>query len=219
MGKILTQNIMNCNSLSNLFRILNEKKVNYVILRNWENFFDELLIEGHNDIDILCYTQNDKQQIIRIFNATPAKNNFYSLKYKFQCGDNVIFLDFRFIGDGYYCKKWESNMVKTRKLNEKGFYTLDQENYFYSLAYHAIIHKNHLSETYNQLLKKSNLNQDFYIELLNYMKSNHYYISVPLDRHVGQFNLDFFSKYIRIKREFCSFINYQKIRFQKHLKK
>ena len=60
------------------------------MLRNWENFYDDLLIEGHNDIDILCANFHTIKQIVRIFNAFPLQNNAYFCKYYFYANGNIL---------------------------------------------------------------------------------------------------------------------------------
>lgn len=207
------------NEIKILFQELKNRDVDYVILRNWENFYDDLFIEGHNDIDILCKNEKHKKKIINIFDAQPAKNNFYNSKYFFVWLNKKIYLDFRVVGDGYYCKRWEKNMLESKVLNEKGFYSLNQNDYFYSLIYHAMIHKGCLINDYRSVLNSIKQVDDFETELIHFMKANKYFLSVPLDKYVGQYNIKKFSKYLLYKREFCSLALKQIIRITKHLQK
>ena len=68
-------------------------------------------------------------------------------------GKDVTF-DIRSYCDNYYDTKWIRSMLARRKLDPRGFYVLDDENYFYSLLYHAVAHKKVVSKTYAPILNK-----------------------------------------------------------------
>lgn len=199
-----------------LFLKLNQSKVCYVVLRNWEDFYSDLLIDGHNDIDILCKTERDKKTFVRLFDAKHIGDPYFG-KYSFFINNNKFYIDFRVVGDGYYCRKWEQQMLKTRILDEKGFYKLDNEEYYFSLLYHAIIHKNQISENYNKILSNlfSNIKlKDYESILTSFMSEKKYYYSVSYDRFVGQ---NFKGNKIKIKKELSTKCIYLKIRMKKRL--
>lgn len=155
----------------------------YVILRNWEALDDgKLYIEGHDDIDILVA---DIDAFMKMFDINcvyrfPNRNN-YIVRYK----DITIRVDVRYIGDGYYDSEWERTILKHR-IWSGFYYYVDHENYAYSLGYHALIHKKHLSKEYKY--KIANLMKFDYIdeikllyEVRMFMDCNKYKATLPKD--------------------------------------
>ncbi len=183
----------NYNSIIDFINALNNSKVPYLILRNHENLLSpELYVDGHGDIDILCSNSKDLAEKI---GAVPYKN-----KVKEICNDGVhyyieirnkhVSLDLRSIGDGYYCTKWQKDMLAHRILNN-GFYIMNDKDYFYSLIHHAILQKRKFSGEYKKRLSEMalalsvNIKDDtpnsFIHTLEAYMKENGYTYSYPKD--------------------------------------
>lgn len=199
--------------IAQLFLKLKQSKIRYAILRNWEGFYSDLLVKGHNDIDVLCKTEKDKKAIIRIFGAKHIGDPYFG-KYVFYISDKEFYLDLRIVGDGYYCRKWEIQMLKTKVLDEKGFYKLNNENYFYSLLYHALIHKNHMADNYKKIL--INLKGNRFLEnqeeaLLSFMNQKKYYYSISYDKFVGRY---FKCSTVRTKKELSTKLIYLRILFK-----
>lgn len=149
-----------------LFDLLNSNTVRYVVLRNYENLLSpEVYVNGHGDIDILC---DDSQIVVDILDAATDRKDIYPFK-----GDGVHYyvyidgkrasLDLRFVGDGYYCKKWEEDMLASR-VESDCFYVPDKLNYFYSLIYHSILQKRSFSRDYNVRLVKMASNLGLSVE-------------------------------------------------------
>ena len=185
----------NITLIEDVFKRLNTKKIKYVVLRNWELFFDDLFIEGHNDIDLLCKNSFHKGKLIKTFNAIPIANTFGSKYISFIGGQRII-LDIRIVGDGYYCKKWENNMIKNRVFDSRGFFILCNADYKHSLIYHVLIQKKDISVSYLERFKKweLELNKNSLFSILqNYMSVMEYYFSKPFDKFVVQ-NDEFLNK-------------------------
>ena len=64
----------------------------------------------------------------------------------------------------------EEDILKNRVWNKKGFYTLNDEDYFYSLLYHALIQKLDFSDDYKNRLK--NMNKDYTNEIADSLKKS-----------------------------------------------
>ena len=111
----------------------------YLIMRNWEGFYDDILIEGHNDIDVLCANARSRDQIVAAFSAKDIAGNGFHYSFLYKGMD--VTLDTRIVGDGYYDINWQKEMIANRVKNPLGFYVMTDEDYFYSLAYHAIYQK------------------------------------------------------------------------------
>ena len=201
--------MINYSSISEIFELLNYHKVNYVILRNYDNLLDnDIYMEGHGDVDLLCEDSAVFAEALKAYpqefhvkNGKPDGVHYYTYIQK-----NYVSLDLRHIGDGYYCKKWEKEMLD-RKVWYNGFYVLNEEDYFFSLIYHSIYQKPKLSPEYRNRLtdmaKKVNLNSgshstiDFILLLETYMRGNGYRYQYPKDKYVP-----FRKKYIQDKSLF-----------------
>ena len=183
-------------SIQDFFRALNQADVKYLVLRNYESLLEpELYVDGHGDIDMLC---EDSQQIVRLVGARPLTPDKDGL-----CGDGIHYsiivdgqpvkLDLRHLGDGYYCTKWEQEMLD-RRVGHECFYVMNDEDYFYSLIYHAVLQKRSLGEDYrSRLLNMSRglgLNvtdgseREFLRLLQDHMRNNDYRFTYAQDHMV-----------------------------------
>lgn len=177
------------NSVENMFYALNNC-VNYALLRNYEVLPDEIYVNEHNDIDVICESLQD---VAYILNATPVFPEDYRVHYKTNVEDKIAYFDLRNVGDNYYYAPIEKNILKDRIYNEKGFYTLNKENYFYTLLYHALLHKPTFKEDYKQKLmdmhiENVNMQTTFeeYIQILKkWLIKNEYIIIKPIDKSVA----------------------------------
>lgn len=146
------------NSLEEIFEAFNELS-NYVVLRNFANIEDELK-NLHPDIDLLT---DNKRLLEDISNGKPTYKEKRRVQHLVIINDQKVFFDFRFVGDNYYDYKWEQQILNTR-VQYENLYIPNVENHFYSLMYHAFIHKEKLIEDYIikliKLSQKINLNYD-----------------------------------------------------------
>lgn len=180
----------NWKNVQEMFYALNNC-TNYTILRNFENLPEEIYLNDHNDIDLIC---NSYENVAYVLNAKKVFDEEYRVHYKVKLKDKYANFDLRYIGDGYYYKKLEEDILKNRVYNKKGFYTISEEYYFYTLLYHAILHKPEFSKDYKDRLK--NMNSDIlnltkdeeYLKVLqNWLIQNEYIVTKPIDKSV-QFN-------------------------------
>lgn len=182
------------NSLKDLFGKLNEME--YVILRNHETLEEEISMGG--DIDILCLK---KAYVVDQIHADKRILRDETFNYFIMVKDKKIPIDIREVGDGYYDEKWEKNMLNKR-IKTAGFYIMDEENYKYSLLYHALLHKFEIKETYIYRLKdmfgiEIGNDDNTYKLLGNYMRKMGYMIPIPVDKGV-KFNREKYKKICEI---------------------
>ena len=192
--KILNRNITGSNgyrSLKELFYVLNAS-TEYVVLRNFESFPDSYISKEHGDIDMLVENLNLIVYLTEAKKVFNKKNRVhYTIKIK---GEDVPF-DFRYVGDGYYDEEWEKEILATKELNKGIFYSPNKANLFYSLLYHALIHKQKLSADYINkiaLLAKqidvelnSVINDKDSLMILDKLMNHHgYKYTVPIDNSV-----------------------------------
>jgi len=135
-------------SFDQLFYVLNNTS-KYVVLRNFEDFPTAYTLDAHNDIDFLSDSSYDLRSIV---NGVPVFNKGYRVHDRFTVGGESVLADFRYVGDGYYETEWEKRILHSRELDARGFYKPNREMYFFSLAYHALVHKRSLGEDYRKRL-------------------------------------------------------------------
>lgn len=179
---------MNVASVKSLFNYLNDN-CKYLVLRNWDNIFmDSINTDGHEDIDIMCYSLSD---FVSLTGATRIHNEKTRDNFVVHWDGDLIRFDVRWVGDGYYPKLMEIEMLNNRVLNNQNIYVPVQKDYYYSLLYHALIQKPYLSEEYKNklnLLRKQfgdndvSLSENDLIQSLQlFIKDNNMRIVLPRD--------------------------------------
>ena len=132
------------------FNLLNAAEINYLVLRNYENLLSpEMYLDGHGDIDLLC---EDAQGIVKLVGAVPLTPDVPPLigdgiHYSIEVRGCPVQLDLRQVGDGYYCTRWQRDLLD-RRVEHESFFVMTDEDYFYTLAYHAVLQKSTLSHEY-----------------------------------------------------------------------
>lgn len=153
IGESYNKNCVGVNgyeSLEQLFYILNNT-TDYCVLRNFEGIPEQYTLEGHDDIDLLVAHKN---YAVRLTNAKPKFPQSYRVYHHILInGVNVAF-DFRYVGDNYYDKKWEIDILDSKVLHKDLFYIPSDINRFYSLLYHAYVQKPRIKEDYFPRLGK-----------------------------------------------------------------
>lgn len=136
--------------IKEVFNILSYENISYLVLRNYEKLLEpEMYVDGHGDIDLLCA---NSQEIVQSLGAKTDRKDQPPFigdgthYFIFVAGQRVS-LDLRYIGDDYYCEKWEKDLLD-RRVKFNGFFIMNDEDYFYSLIYHAVLQKESLSEEY-----------------------------------------------------------------------
>jgi hypothetical protein len=131
-----------------IFKLLNST-VNYVILRNFENFPDELISSEHADVDILT---NEKFQIPFLLNMKKINSKNVGYSPLIDINGKKVKFDVRYVEDGYYDQFWAKNILKNKIKTDEGFFVPSNEDYFYSLLYHMLIHKSRIQKDYSDRL-------------------------------------------------------------------
>jgi predicted Ser/Thr protein kinase len=165
-------------SVTDFFEQLNTiAGLDYVVLRNFDDLVDGRADQG-SDIDILAndfYLFKRSTGAIGYKHKMPTDSLFkrartltgptrdyyrpgpaheyggYKVAGLVNIAGQEITVDIRFVGDGYYCEEWERKILAGRvKLGN--IWVPDTENLFYSLLYHALVHKPRLSNRYRRML-------------------------------------------------------------------
>ncbi len=90
------------------------------------------------------------------------------IHYLIYVSGQPVQLDLRQVGDGYYCTKWEKDLLE-RKVMKDGFYVMADEDYFFTLAYHAILQKRSLSREY--FIRLCHMADDLDLSIKEYSES------------------------------------------------
>lgn len=201
--KKITTNCLGVGGFTNiteLFYLLNNS-IDYVVLRNFDCLPDEYTLEGHGDIDLLVENLN------YILYLTGAKAVFPNEKYRvhhiIKINGTEIPFDFRYVGDNYYDRKWQEDILYNKAAHHSLIPVPNPVNHFFSLLYHAYVHKFEVSTDYHGRLHglgeetgvhySAQMTKQEVKELLdNFLDKKQYRYSVPVDRSVF-YNTDFLS--------------------------
>jgi hypothetical protein len=178
-SKLLKSNVVNFSNIKEVFEVLNDQ-VNYIVLRNWDEFDNNIISEEHSDIDILTENLYETAVVVNAIKMYKTKNR---VRYTVRINNLNIPFDFRFVGDNYYDINWQNELLKT-KIKYKYFFIADNENYYFSLLYHAFIQKPFLSIGYKKRLLFIRNNEPTLDKLKNFMRQRNYNIVKPSDKSV-----------------------------------
>lgn len=180
-------------SISELFEAMNES-LEYCVMRNTEDVTVDFSPEIHGDIDIMV---RDQKAAVQLMHAKKVHKKAYRVYYEVLVAGVVVPFDIRFVGDNYYCKKWESDVLDTRVLVERGgmkYYMMCPEQQYFTLLYHVYLQKQSVAKDYPGKLvgyaKHAGIEYRNVVELVfqqlgDYMKTNMYKYEFPHDLEVG----------------------------------
>lgn len=182
------------NDINHVFDTLNScPKLEWMVMRNFEQMPDNLHIDEHLDIDLLV---NDYFLVKNLLDADSATDYIYEdggcriLNYVYINNSKVLF-DFRFIGDNYYDIQFQKDMMASR-IPHHNLYIPNKCYHIFSLIYHAIIHKPAISDTYTSVfmsygIERQDINKPFLKVVLDTFMNNHNYKYVKPEPSVGFF--------------------------------
>jgi hypothetical protein len=162
-----------------------------MVLRNFEQL-PTALSAGDADVDALCRSPHD---VAAIANATVRVD----ANGKFACealvGGAALQMDLRFVGDGYYDAAWQGDMLARSHLHHGCVVVPSPQDHFFSLLYHAKLHKRAVKPAYGPRLTalaralglpaygNTDLTQEGEASglLAGFLAASHYRLSMPLD--------------------------------------
>jgi hypothetical protein len=130
-------------SLNALFEHL-RRTCPYAVLRNFESL-PERLPDGDADLDLLC---RDAPDLAAIANARVVVEAGGKFACETVVAGQALSLDLRVVGDGYYDDRWELRMLQAAQTHGGCVNVLSNDDHFFSLLYHAKVHKRTVSEAY-----------------------------------------------------------------------
>jgi hypothetical protein len=173
-----------------LFRVL-DCCCDYLVLRNFESLPDRL---DDGDIDFLT---DSCQTLASAAGLSQLAHRPY--KGRVTVGGQTVPVDIRFPGDGYYPAVWQKDML-ARKVTARGVHVPAPDDHFFSLLYHAAVHKPHVKPDYARRLAamaeamrfdwfdpaKLGDREELGRLLSGYMRARQYYYQDPVDPGVGR---------------------------------
>ena len=172
--------LKNYKDISEFFNQLRAEE--YLVLRNFEEFENKQFVFEHPDIDLLCKKVG---QITARINCKPKGKRDDKLHYVVLIENQLVPVDIRCVGDNYFDKKWQKEVLK-RKCLKDNYYIMDNIDYFYTLLYHSCIHKKDFSKDYiarlSSLAKMCDIefNYENRYEILNeFLRTNGYRYVYP----------------------------------------
>lgn len=130
-------------SLHHLFAHL-RYTADYVVLRNFSSLPDSLET-GDRDLDILCADADDFAAVSGTFVTVSHGAKLTGVS---RVAGQEVQVDIRYVGDGYYDRLWQEEMLRTSIIRNSSVFVLTPENHFFSLLYHAKIHKRSVKDKY-----------------------------------------------------------------------
>jgi len=157
------------NVLNSLFELYNKEKINYCILRNYE----DLPVKIGNDLDILI-EKNQSKEVLKLLNKILKQYNFKLLKKNIRFGyigvyychietGNVILFDFYLS----FSKRWyqyaDVDYILDNKMKYKNFYIPQQGAILFTVLLKDLLTYSRLREKNNKLIENftENLKQEF----------------------------------------------------------
>ena len=160
-------------SLEQFFYFINAVEP-YLVLRNFSEL--DKKIDEIDDIDFLV---NNHSKFALFSNAVKMSKGTERANYSILINKQNLHIDLRYIGDNYFDRFWQQDCMNKKVLHDKGFYILDEENQYFSLLYHALIHKKIMPEKYKKYFKLSN--EELRNRLYEFMHKKGYLMVEPND--------------------------------------
>lgn len=192
--EIIRQDLAGANGWSNFneFFSITNLCSNWVILRNHE-FLPDNFWENDKDIDLMC---ENLKQFVSVANAYKRRGSISAFATKIE--GKEVYLDIRYVGDNYFDSVWQQKMLDRKLYKNKNIPILRDDDYFFSLLYHAKLQKPTVKEIYiprlinlaEKIGLKSIDHKDIYLDeksasILNgYLNSHGYYFCKPYDTRV-----------------------------------
>lgn len=133
-----------------IFQFINAA-IPYVVLRNYEGLPHKYKQHLHGDIDLLT---TDAGRFTDLIQGSRLNQNPNSWLLSVPLRQEEMIVDIRSVADGYYDSVWAEEILKSSVMQPSGIRTPNSKHHFYSLLYHALIHKAEIAPDYLESLPK-----------------------------------------------------------------
>lgn len=169
----------------------------WLVLRNQE-YLPAYFFENDKDVDLLC---SNLDLFVSVMNL--KKRSWGLAAYQVNVADIAVPFDVRFLGDGYYDKLWQYDMLQNKFFTEEFVPSMNKINYFFSLIYHTKIQKHEIKDVYIERVSElanllmidgytaDKIYDDKYVSALlsKFMVSHNYQYFSPIDINVIKNNV------------------------------
>ncbi|MCX8117532.1 MAG: tetratricopeptide repeat protein [Desulfobacterota bacterium] len=143
-------------TLSEVFDLLDQQKIIYAVLRNWENLPEKVEVGPHSDLDLIIHPDH-VERFCELVNAQSTTQLPYRVQRRVMImgpegEQSYILVDLRQPGDGYFPDILAYQMLN-RRVRFRNFWVLHPEDHLVGLAYHILFHKGYVGEGYLDRLK------------------------------------------------------------------
>ena len=164
-----------------VFDVLNRSSINYAVMRDVDSIKGKVKEGQTIDINVLT---DDFFAFKRAVDGTCQKDgdiydkglyrSSYDKKRRIivQTKNSSFFIDVRVVGDDYFPKKMQQDMLQ-RKTQKNGMFVLSDDDHKYSLIYHEVLHK-----------KRETPYEEGLEGLKAWMKSKEYDFVTPKDKSI-----------------------------------
>ena len=187
-------------------------RCNWIVLRNFE-FLPENFFENDKDVDVLCDNLSEFVETMQL-----TKRSWGIAAYETYINNRKVPFDVRVIGDGYYDKLWQYKMLENKLLTDRSVPRMNDSDYFFSLIYHSTLQKENIKAEYkhrllnlaqtlgmDEILRRTTEDESHLIRILSdFMISNHYAYTRPLDENVFNNKKHVKTLKKRLKREYSA---------------
>jgi hypothetical protein len=134
-------------SIAEAFRAL-DLSVEHLVLRNWHDWDALGPTDSHPDVDLMVASVREASLALGAARCSriPGRVN-----HRVLIGDRQVDFDLRSPGDGYMPESWAVTMLQERR-REGSLWTPDPVAQFWSLLYHACVHKPEVAPDYHDKL-------------------------------------------------------------------
>ncbi|SVB51093.1 uncharacterized protein METZ01_LOCUS203947, partial [marine metagenome] len=159
------------NSLEQYFYFINSVEP-YLVLRNHCELAKK--IEEIDDIDFLVI---NPYKFSLFSNAVKMSKGLERANYSILVENKRLHIDLRYIGDDYFDRFWQKECMNKKVMHDNGFYIMDDENQYFSLLYHVLIHKRKMPKKYKKIYQLNN--EELKNELYDFMYKKGYLMVEP----------------------------------------
>lgn len=227
-------------SMTQIFYVLNNT-ITYCVLRNIETISDDYDPEKYGDIDIMVENLKSAKFVINGEKYLPDYLN--PGMFKIAVSNKQVEFDMSYVGDDYMDIRWEKDILRSIAVlpppHSCGAAAMNPMHQYFTLLYHAYVHKRELSPKYHEKLRKAamrigatyqeniaySMNQ-----LQQFFEVNSYHFTIPsqMEGAVNWNNLRYVASYHKLWKKYlythkfipnlCKFLNKIKRKLKKIIK-
>ena len=201
-------------NLSHVFYVMNNT-LSYCVLRNEDTLLNDYDSNEYGDIDLLVENLEKAKYVIN--GKKYLSSYLYPGMYHVNVAGKNVEFDLAFAGDGYMDKRWENDVLRSARPSPPPYsvvlMTASPMHQYFTLLYHAYVHKTYLSDDYHNKLSKYALfigatHRDdvpySMKQLETFMKEHGYMFTIPTQNEgkINWSNLRYVEIYPKLRKKY-----------------